>query len=596
LSRRGFLGAAAIAGLVAVPAALPARSDLPDRFSRLNGLWPAPPLDYGVAVTPPPLAIVLLNRAAYGPRPGDIDAFNALGANDDDRLSAWLDEQLNPTGVDPEIDSRLQALLDSAVPEDNAAYDTIGKSAIQLWTEHSRNGDYLVRNRPVWQMERLTLLRAAYSQWQLREVLYDFWFNHFNVYGREFPTYGMMPNYDAEIRTHIFGNFGDMLRANARTASMLYYLDNSSNTWPRPNENYAREVLELHTLGAVENYYGAVPPDSVGNNSQGQRAGYTEIDVFEFAKALTGWGVSDTTDGSPDTGEFMFRPARHYDDWAEAPITVMDVVLTETNGENDVTDILDYLANHYGTARYIAWKLCVRLVSDNPPPSLVDSTAQLFHDNRAEADQLKTVYRHILESAEFRDTWGEKIVRPVENFIRAFRAAAIDCTLRIDDGASNSLWGRLDDTGHYPFGYAPPTGYPDERALWQGSGPLIMTWRLITYMLRRDDIVNLAEQTNDHFTVPADRTASNIVDWWIMRIRGYAMDANSRARILQFVTDILLDDDPGFGGDYANEPLDTFTDTVTVTDLDGTARNSTYQRIIRGLVGLIVMAPDSLRR
>ena len=599
INRRRFISGTAVAGLaggVAVSQAAGATPP-PEKFRNLSPMYPAPEeAQKGVDPDPPSLAALVLNKAACGPRPGDIEAFNALGDENTTPLESWVEYQLNPTGSDPEVDSRLADLLLSPDPEDQLAYDTIDKTALQLWTEHARDTDYSTRNRPVWQMERLTILRAVYSEWQLREVLNDFWMNHFNVYGREFPSYGMMPEYDRVLRSHIFGNFGDMLRANARTATMLYYLDNYANTWPNPNENYARELLELHTLGAVENYYGAVDPLTVGNNSKGQRAGYTEIDVFELAKALTGWGVSDSTDNSPDTGEFIFRPARHYDDWLEAPITMMDVVLTETNGEADVTEILDYLANHYGTASYIAWKLCIRLISDNPPASIVESTADEFYNRRQDPDQLKEVYRHVILSSEFQNTWGQKVKRPVESLVRAWRAAGVDLTFRLDHSTSNSIWGRLDDTSHYPFGYAPPTGYPDERAFWQGSGPLIMSWRVITYMLRRDTIVNLAEQTNVHFTNPADRTARNLVNWWLYRALGYVQALEVEDRIVEFVTSILFNLDPGFVGDFETEPLDTFTNTSNVTDMDGTATNSTYQQIIRGVVGLILMSPEAMKR
>ena len=600
INRRSFIGASAALGAVGLSLPRNSKADPPpDKFRGKKPMRPAPSPTQAVAVAPP-LAALILNKAAYGPRPGDIEAFNALAGNDAQRLSFWIDEQLNPTLADPEIDDRLAALLLSAEPLDQLAYDTIDKTPEQLWVEHARNDDYAIRNRPVWQMERLTLLRAAYSKWQLREVLYDFWFNHFNVYGREFPTYGLMPNYDAVLRGHIFGNFGDMLKANARTATMLYYLDNYANTWPRPNENYAREVLELHTLGAVHNYYGAVAPDSLdtdyGLNEKNQRRGYTEIDVFEFAKALTGWGVSDTTDDSPDTGAFMFRPIRHYDDWLEASIKVMDMELTETNGENDVTDILDYLAGHYGTAQYVAWKLCIRLIGDNPPQSIVDSTADEFWNRRADADQLKEVYRHVLESNEFLSTWGEKVARPVETVIRAWRASGVDLTIRLDHNDSNSIWGRLDDTGHYPFGYGAPTGYPDEREMWQGSGPLIMSWRVVTYMLKKDTIVNQAAQTNAHFVLESERTAQNIVSWWINRALGYDPSAAVSDQIVQYVTDILVTMDPEFPGNYATEPLGTFMDADTPSNLDGTAKNNSYQRIIRGVVGLILMSPDAMRR
>ena len=600
INRRNFIGASAALGAAGL--SLPRISNAappPDKFKGKKPMRPAPSQTQAVA-TAPPLAALVLNKAAYGPRPGDVDAFNALAGNDSQRLSFWIDDQLNPTLADPEVDDRLAALLLSAEPLDQAAYDTLDKTPEELWTDYARHEDYAIRNRPLWQMERLTLLRAAYSKWQLREVLYDFWFNHFNVFGREFPTSGMMPNYDAVLREHIFGNFGDMLKANARTATMLYYLDNYSNTWPRPNENYAREVLELHTLGAVRNYYGAVDPDSLdidyGRNEKDQRRGYTEIDVFEFAKVLTGWGVSDTTDDSPDTGAFMFRPTRHYDEWLDASIKVMDMELTETNGENDVTDILDYLAGHYGTAQYIAWKLCIRLIGDNPSQSIVDSTADEFWNRRADADQLKEVYRHVLESNEFQNTWGEKVARPVETVIRAWRASGVDLTIRLDHGVSNSIWGRLDDTGHYPFGYGAPTGFPDEREMWQGSGPLIMSWRVVTYMLKKDTIVNQAAQTNAHFVLESDRTAQNIVSWWINRALGYNPSSAVSDEIVQYVTDVLISMEPGFQGDYATEPLGTFMEADTPSNEDGSAKNNSYQRIIRGVVGLILMSPDAMRR
>jgi uncharacterized protein (DUF1800 family) len=599
IDRRRFIGGTAAASVVGgLAVSVSAKADPPPKkFKDKKPMRPAPALAAEVSATPPPLAALVLNKAAYGPRPGDIEAFNALGADYTERLNAWLFEQLNPSDLDPGVDDRLADLLLSEVIEDQLAFDTIDKNAEDLWKEHARNDDYSTRNRPVWQMERLTLLRAAYSQWQLREVMYDFWFNHFNVYGREFPTYGMMPEYDRVLREHIFGNFGDMLKANARTATMLYYLDNYANPWPNPNENYAREVLELHTLGAVANYYGAIDPVTVGDNSVGQRAGYTEIDVFEFAKALTGWGVSDTTDDSPDTGAFMFRPGRHYDDWLEATVKVMDIELIATNGTDNVDDILDYLAGHFGTAQYVAWKMCTRLIGDNPPQGIIDSAAQEFYNRRNDADQLKEVYSHILKSSAFQTTWGEKVARPVETLVRAWRASGVDLTMRVDHSASNSIFGRLDDTSHYPFGYGPPTGFPDERAFWQGSGPLIMSWRTVTYMLKRNEIVNQAEQTNDHFTDLNDRTAVNIVNWWVQRALGYDLPVAVTNRIVDYVVEILIQRKPAYLGDYANDPFDTIgIETTPVTNLDGTANNGYYQRIIRGLVGLILMSPDAMRR
>ncbi len=599
LTRRKFMGSSVAIGAgglaaVTLPASRQARADSPT-FQSTRPMKPAPVIR-GAGATAPPLAALVLNKAAFGPRPGDIDAFNALGGDDASRLAAWVDQQLNPTVADPEVDNRMAQFLGNG-----SAYDTINKTPNQLWTDHARvdgtGMDYQIRNRPRWQMERLIILRGLYGQWQLRELLNDFWFNHFNVLGDIFPAQSMLPHYDREIRSRIFGNFYDMLESNARTASMLFYLDNYRNSWPNPNENYAREVLELHTLGAIENYYAAVDPLTVPNNSQGQRAGYTEIDVFQFARALTGWGVADGDDGAPDTGDFLFRPSRHYDEHGTEPIRVMDITINTDGGENDVTQILQYLANHYGTARFIAWKLCTRFIGDSPPESIVSSTADEFYNRRADSDQLKEVYRHILMSSEFQSTWGNKVKRPLENIISAMRACDVDVDFRDDHSPSNDVFFRLDDTGQKPYDNETPTGFPDEKALWSGSGPLVLSWRTITYFLERsgdtyDDpdtgelgrlrYCNIAEQANTEIPATANRTPAQLVDMWMPRLRGYSYDASTRQELINYVV--------FKGGVTENQSLH---DNMDTNDL---GNNSTYQRINYTLVGLIMMCPDAIRR
>ncbi len=593
-SRRKFISASAATTALGVTAfTLPVSNKataVSPVFNNIKGLKPAPITTAG-STSAPPLAALVLNKAAFGPKPGDIDDFNNLGGDDNTRLTAWVDNQLNPTVSDPDIDNRL-AFLSSI-----AAYDTINKTALQLWADHAIDDDYLIRNRPRWQMETLMILRGVYSQWQLREMLNDFWFNHFNIKGNDFPAQGMLPHYNEEIRSRMFGNFYDMLEANSRTASMLFYLDNYRNSWPNPNENYAREVLELHTLGAIENYYGAVDPNTVGNNSKGQRSGYTEIDVFQFARALTGWSVADGTGGSADTGEFLFRSEQHYDEHASEPIEVLDVNIAVDGGENDVTDILAYLSEHYGTARFIAWKLCTRFVGDNPPESLVSSTADEFYNRRNDSDQLKEVYRHILLSNEFKTTWGNKVKRPLENIIAAMRAADVDIDFRNDHSPSNSVYSRLDDTGQEPYDNDTPTGYPDEKPLWSGTGPLVTTWRTITYFLGRsgdtyDDpdtgemdrlhYCNVAEQGNSELPSTTNRTPTQLVDMWMLRLRGYSYDAATRTRLITYVMDK--------GGVTALQSLHDVMDT------NDTTNDSTYHRITYTLVGLILMSPDAIRR
>ncbi len=593
LTRRNFLRNSALTGAAGASALTlglsnKAQADsIAPQYSGLKTLKP-PPVTEASTVTAPPLAALVYNKAAFGPRPGDIDAFNALGGNDTARLTNWVNQQLNPTTADTEVDTRMSAYLGSG-----SEYDTINKTAAQLWTDHVRYSganEYSTKSRPRWQMERLVILKGTYSQWQLRELLADFWFNHFNVKGNRDVVRSMLPHYDGEIRNHIFGNFYDMLLANSKTASMLYYLDNYRNTWPHPNENYAREVLELHTLGATENYYGAVDPGSLGNNIKGQRTGYTEIDVFQFARALTGWSYADGAGGSADTGEFLFRSDKHYNNHASEPINVLDISIAVDGGENDVTDILTYLAEHYGTARFIAWKLCTRLVGDNPPESLVASTADEFYNRRNDADQLKEVYRHILLSTEFKTTWGAKVKRPLENIISAMRATDIDIDFRNDHSPSDSIFGRLSDTGQKPFNNDTPTGYPDEKALWSGSGPLVTSWRTITYFLNQSAntfdgslrYFNLAEQSNTLIPDVANRTPTVLVDTWMMHLRGYAYDAITRANLITYVAIK--------SGAAATQSIHDMTDTNNLSN------SSTYQRVVYTLIGLIMMSPDAIRR
>jgi len=588
LSRREVIASlGAGAGVVALSSTIsqPANAQVAIDISKDSKLFPAPPIERGASPDVPPFAVRVLNKAAYGPARGDVAAFNALGSNDDARLAAWVNQQLNPTSADAEVENRLNGLTFPG-----QSYDTINKSNIALWTEHvNNNDDFGMRNRPREQSQRLMLLRGAYSQWQLREVLADFWHNHFNIdIERRNETRGYFPAWDRDIREHMFGNFLQMLRNSTRNAAMLYYLDNAFNTWPNPNENYAREVLELHTVGAIENFFGPVNPDNVPNNIKGERAGYTEIDVFQFARALTGWGVADGRQGDTlDNGTFLFRADSHYDEHAQEPIRVMDIEINSNGGTNDVEQILTYLARHYGTARFIAMKLCRRLVGDNVPESLIASTADEFWNRRDEANQLREVYRHVLLSEEFSNTWGDKARRPTETLLRAWRAVDIDFTPKHEvEGISGGILSRLEQAGHRPFEMEPPTGYPDFKAFWQGTGTMVFSWRTITYFLTRnnsDDLaINLVQQTNQLVPTVSERTPANVVSVWLQQAYGFLPETATINKAAQFMAQIA---EVG-----VNEPLGNSMDT------SDTNNGSEYNKVLRATVGLIVMLPVGQQR
>ena len=333
----------------------------------------------------PGIALVVLNRMGFGPRPGDVAAFNALGVDDDARLAAYVGQQLNPDpneANDTEYHQRRNGL--NGYP--NPGFTTLAKSLTQLWQDHEIGN--VQPGRPVEETRLNTYLRMVYSKWQLQEVLADFWLNHFNIYGFENYTQETFVHYDRDvIRANLFGNFRTLLEAVARSTSMLYYLDNYTNTRNGPNENWARELFELMTLGA-ENYYGvgsqAVVPEwgpgvvwPAGTPSAGEPipAGYVDNDVYETARAFTGWGVSGAL------GTFLYSASNH-DNFQKAVLSLGQVNIQPNQAdEKDGEDVLDMLAAHPGTGRFLARKLCRRLISDDPPEALVEAIGDIFTAN-----------------------------------------------------------------------------------------------------------------------------------------------------------------------------------------------------------------------
>jgi hypothetical protein len=210
------------------------------------------------SVSPPSLAVIALNRMGFGPRKGDIEAFNALGSTDDERLNVYVDQQLNPESID---DSALEARLDAA------GYTTLKKTHAQLWADHFGES-YSTRQLPLWESERATFTRAIFSKRQLVEVLADFWHNHFNIYADNSRIAPGWVSYDRDIiRGNMLGNFRQMLQAVGSHPAMLYYLDNYKSTNAGPNENYARELFEpvrqptpLCTFHDEDFFRAAVPP------------------------------------------------------------------------------------------------------------------------------------------------------------------------------------------------------------------------------------------------------------------------------------------------------------------------------------------------
>jgi uncharacterized protein (DUF1800 family) len=306
------------------------------------------------------------------------------------------------------------------------------------------------------------LVRAVYSERQLEEVMTDFWFNHFNVFLGKGPVRWLAGDYErTAIRPHVFGKFEEMLLAVASHPAMLVYLDNWTSSAEAPpgqmrpgvgmpqggrrrgiNENFARELLELHTLGVD--------------------GGYTQQDVIAVARAFTGWTL--TRPGGRGEGEFafIFRPAMH--DRGEK--VILGQRFPAGRGVEEGREVLRLLARHPSTARHIARKLAERFVSDAPPPALVDTLAAVFL--RSGGD-LREVTRTLFTAEAFYDpaVRGGRIKRPFELVASALRATGAEV------GAVPPLLQMLRTLGHLPYQESAPTGYPARKEEWVNSGALL---------------------------------------------------------------------------------------------------------------------------
>lgn len=526
-----------------------------------------------------PFAVRALNNMSFGATAQSIGQFNALGGTDAQRLANWVDWQLDWRAID---DGALEQRLSAH------GYTTLGKSLTQLWAEHVvPDPAYNVRMRPAFETQRAAFVRATHSRRQLREVMAHFWHDHFNVTAGDFSAGPVYVHYDRDvIRAHALGNFRAMLEAVATSPAMLYYLDNVSNTRAGPNENWARELLELHTLGA-EHYLGfmdpfQVPPDAV---DAGYPAGYTDIDVYETAAAFTGWSMKNAHWQYPadNDGTFVYRQA-----WHDAgPKFVLGRLLNpEQPAMKDGRDVLDRLASHPAVARHVCGKLIRRFIDDAPPPALVASAAAVFRAHWQSADQMVHVLRHVLNSDALYNAWGQKNRRPFEAVVAAFRAGGSDFTMRLDHARSNDFMWLFGMTGHEPHAWPAPNGYPDTAQAWSGANAYAMGWRLMAWLSEADDngvrLLPVLELSRSELGT-ANWTATRLVDYWCHRLLGYQPTTQRRDELIAFLaqngnptTTVILDDDAWRGK----------------TNL---VQHYNHQRI-RSMVALLLMTPEFLSR
>ena len=568
----------------------------------------APPPSSG-----PALAVKVLNKAAYGPRPGDIAAFNALGGNDDDRLDAWLDTQLDPDGIDDsDCDDRIAA----------AGYTTLGMSVPQAWATHVRGSSasggpaaWPRRYYPAEEAYCVKLIRAVYSERQLYEVMVDFWHSHFNVMGWEFNIAPVFMHYDRDVmrgtrpgsggKRYALGNFRALLEEVAKAPAMLMYLDNKSSTRAGYNENFARELCELHTLGA-RNYYPGNDPALVPGADIGAPEGYCDNDVYEAARALTGWTMRDAHWEFPDTPEYDTGEFFYYSDWHDiaGKFFLGRYMVANRPAQADARQVFDILAAHIGTARHLCGKLCRRLIGDDPPPELIESAATIWQAQWQAQDQIAQVLRHILLSDAFRNTWGEKVKRPWEAVMHALRATSAQFTPRVRPTSGWDAYvdfnDRIAQTGNGPWRWPTPDGFPDTASKWQSVSALSQTWRLFSRLMELRDTVGgdapffarVEQSTKAALAAPA-RSANAIVDFWIARVFGYDIAPARRTQLIDFLrqnaaaTDTLDLDEDDFEGDVPRHQ----------GRWNGNNRSRHYSIArLRATVALMLMTPEFFRR
>jgi len=525
----------------------------------------------------PPFAVRALNHLTFGATAASIAEFNALGSSDIARLTAFVDQQLNPASID---DSALEARLNAA------SYTTLNKSLTQLWADHR-----IVTtdsSAPARETQRAAVVRSTYSRRQLQETMVDFWQNHFNVAISNSAAQPVYVHYNRDvIRANAFGNFRAMLEAVAQSTAMLYYLNNSSNSRSGPNENFARELLELHTFGA-ENYLGFVNPFQVppAPEDANYPIGYTDLDVYDTAAAFTGWTVKDGRNGpsNENDGTFVYRQPMH----DAGPKLVLGMYLNpEQPAMKDGRDILDRLASHPRVAKHICKKLIRRFISDRPPQSLIDSAAAIFRANWQQPNQIALTLRHILLSDAFVHGWGMKNRRPFELLVAALRTCGSDWTIKgISESRSNDFMSRLGTTGHSPYDWAAPNGYPDVGVNWSGSNNMVSTWRMLSWLTEALDtdtaqtpLLPIVALSRSNVSV---WTANNLVDYWCQRILGYIPVAARRQVLVAFMAQ---------NGDPASYVI-TDTDSSATSDLK---RHYNLQRL-RSMVSMILISPEFMSR
>jgi uncharacterized protein (DUF1800 family) len=434
---------------------------------------------------PDDAAHLLLRRLSYSVRPEELARLRAFGTEQ------YLAEQLAPEQLDDSVcEARLKPL-----------------GLLQL----DRHALYRLQNAQA-RAERTSieafLIRAVYSRRQLLERMVDFWTDHFNV-PLNFDSSIDVLLFQRTLRQHALGKFSALLLAVSQSPAMLWYLDNATSSKEAPNQNYARELLELHTLGVD--------------------GGYSEADVHEVARAFTGWTVHNRS----ATG-FYFNEAAHDTDEK----LVLGHRLPAGRGIEDGLHVLRILVEHPATARFVCSKLCVKFVSDTPPQPLVDELVVAW---QASQRDMRAVLRALFLSPHFYHSSAPKFRRPLEFLVASLRATGTELL---------EYWELRDlliALGQPPYGWNPPDGYPLTASAWMNTSGLLARWNAamrLTHGAHSDAEGSRSARSQLHRRVAAVATVGELVAAVANDVFARQLSASEAAPFIAYAADGAGADEP----------------------------------------------------
>ena len=477
---------------------------------------------------------IAINRVTFGAREIDVQTVQR------NTWVAWVDEQLSaPHGDDAALAAHLAAqtlYIKYAAPaandtrgtwkavDENRPLNYINANVMALW--HTTRGAGTTvspseRTRIRQELAAATWIRNTHSKYQIREFMVDFWHNHFNIgkVENELAT-SMLPAYDREgIRPYAFGNFRQLLGATAQSPSMLIYLDNWISQAGTPNENYAREIMELHTLGGAAYLGTGTAP--VAKDMTGVAVGFTDQDIIQASRALSGWTIQygQRGEGSlvySDDGLFAFNPRQHN----KNATSVLGVSLVGLNGVDQGMKLLDILAAHPATATHVVTKLARRMFGDTPPQAVIDRGVAAWKAYAAAPNQIARVVRAmIVDGPEIVSAAPVKIRRPYERLIAMARTTNMVVT------AATYMTSLLDGLNDGLFAWQAPNGRPDVNQFWLATGAMVSTWNLIFQIpnFKEFAATSLTNQT----PLEGLYNATVAVDFWVEQMVGYYLSSSA---------------------------------------------------------------------